>query len=48
MNSFQTLALPGADGDPVQVFLDRRHLIPVPLYFWKLVHDHEADKVSVS
>ena len=43
---FQILVLPDADGHPQEVYLDRRKLIPVPLYFWKIVHD-DVDNAAV-
>jgi len=46
-NWFQTLTLPDANGDLHEVFLDQRRLIPVPLFYWKIVHDPEVNEAIV-
>lgn len=46
-NSFQTLQLPNDQGELQEVFLDRRKLIPVPLFFWKIVHDVDDNAAIV-
>jgi hypothetical protein len=35
--------LPDSSGTLKEVFLDKSHLIPVPLFYWKLVHDPEEN-----
>jgi hypothetical protein len=42
-----TLTLPDTTGVLREVFLDKRSLIPVPLFYWKLVHDPEENKAIV-
>lgn len=41
------LSLPDVNGDMKEVFLDSRKLIPVPLFYWKLVHDPSLNQAIV-
>ena len=39
--------MPDANGDLQEVFLDRRRLIPVPLFYWKIIQDPDVNEAIV-
>jgi hypothetical protein len=51
INSSLVFLLVGDEEKPfyivAPVFLDRRNLIPVPLFYWKIVYDADADAAIV-